>query len=449
MESVDTKLERKVLAALLQHEEALQYVERLDSGDFTEKVARQLFRLIEWYSDSYHKLLSGEAFERVIKEELQPPEGTVALRVLHGDLCSLSVDYDDLPFFIDSLQRHTRYRGVVGIVEAAVKKIDSSDVDELSRAMIVALQENLEQTGVSEIERGYTWERARDRWDRYQEREKNGGELDGISSDIPEMDDVIGGLQPSTLILFFGKTGGGKSRLLMNLAYNVAKQGYEAMYISREMSRDHLERCIDSRDALVDFERISKGQLDEQNRDKYKQSLRKQEKRQDRLYVVDISSGGTTGNIISEVERYKALTGNSPAVICVDYLNLLTPTGHWSNTSERLGLIAQEMHDIARQYQTCVITATQENRAASHAKEKGIEHVYGSSYIIPHTEVAIYLEIDEDTDGDCDILWCHPKKNRYGSLTSFPLYADWSRNYVGNWNLRLKLNKDKDPVLTG
>src|SRR5262249_29474279 len=49
------------------------------------------------------------------------------------------------------------------------------------------------------------------------------GNLSGIATGIADLDSMIGGLQPSDLIILAGRPGMGKTALATNIAYNVAK----------------------------------------------------------------------------------------------------------------------------------------------------------------------------------------------------------------------------------
>src|SRR6478672_8117327 len=49
------------------------------------------------------------------------------------------------------------------------------------------------------------------------------GKLSGLATGLPDLDDKMGGLQSSDLIIVAGRPGMGKTALATNIAYNVAK----------------------------------------------------------------------------------------------------------------------------------------------------------------------------------------------------------------------------------
>src|ERR1700743_460713 len=49
------------------------------------------------------------------------------------------------------------------------------------------------------------------------------GKLSGIATGLRDLDNKMGGLQPSDLIIVAGRPGMGKTSLATNIAYNIAK----------------------------------------------------------------------------------------------------------------------------------------------------------------------------------------------------------------------------------
>ena len=49
------------------------------------------------------------------------------------------------------------------------------------------------------------------------------GKLSGLATGLRDLDAIMGGLQPSDLIILAGRPGMGKTALATNIAYNVAR----------------------------------------------------------------------------------------------------------------------------------------------------------------------------------------------------------------------------------
>ncbi|MBC7318949.1 AAA family ATPase, partial [Candidatus Bipolaricaulota bacterium] len=58
--------------------------------------------------------------------------------------------------------------------------------------------------------------------------------LERLSTGLPEVDRVLGGLVPGAVVLFGGEPGIGKSTLLLQLAANIADQYGKVLYVSGE-----------------------------------------------------------------------------------------------------------------------------------------------------------------------------------------------------------------------
>lgn len=78
--------------------------------------------------------------------------------------------------------------------------------------------------------------------DLYEDAKKKGS--NGIKTYIPEIDQIIGAIEPGTVSVIAGYSGHGKSSWAVNMAYKAAKEGRNIVYISLE---------IPERDLLYDL----------------------------------------------------------------------------------------------------------------------------------------------------------------------------------------------------
>ena len=76
------------------------------------------------------------------------------------------------------------------------------------------------------------------------EKAKEKGDC-GIKTYIPEVDQIIGSIEPGTLTTIVGYTGHGKTSLALNIAYKSAREGKNVVYVSLEVpERDLLYDLI-------------------------------------------------------------------------------------------------------------------------------------------------------------------------------------------------------------
>src|SRR5918995_4835082 len=108
--------------------------------------------------------------------------------------------------------------------------------------------------------------------------QRDGG-LSGISCGLKDIDEKMGGLQPSDLIILAGRPSMGKTSLATNIAYHVAKayraehqpdgsvqvlDGGVVAFFSLEMSAEQLATRIIAEQASISSEKIRRGKISEE-----------------------------------------------------------------------------------------------------------------------------------------------------------------------------------------
>jgi replicative DNA helicase len=163
------------------------------------------------------------------------------------------------------------------------------------------------------------------------------GGIGGIPTDLIDLDQKVGGLHPSDLIVLAGRPSMGKTALATNIAFNVAKAyAYEVQpdgtrkttrggivgFYSLEMSKDQLAGRILSEVSGVPGDRIRKGEIDASELGRIRDAAR--EIRNCPLHIDD--GGGTSiAKITARARRLKRTVGLD--LVVVDYLQLATGTG--------------------------------------------------------------------------------------------------------------------------
>jgi replicative DNA helicase len=94
-------------------------------------------------------------------------------------------------------------------------------------------------------------------------QEKKSDELVGVKTGFSTLDSYVMGLNKGELIVVGARPGVGKTSFTLNLATNIAKKTKKAVCIfSLEMSDEDLVRRILSSEALIESEKLLKGDLD-------------------------------------------------------------------------------------------------------------------------------------------------------------------------------------------
>jgi replicative DNA helicase len=159
------------------------------------------------------------------------------------------------------------------------------------------------------------------------------GKLSGLATGLTDLDRMMGGLQPSDLIILAGRPGMGKSALASNIAYNVARawegevrpdgrvataNGGIVGLFSLEMSAEQLATRIISEQTEIPSYRIRRGEIDPNDFDRIVAVSRDMEVLP--LYI-DETGGLSIAQLAARARRLKRQRGLD--LLVIDYLQLL------------------------------------------------------------------------------------------------------------------------------
>src|SRR5919112_6451974 len=162
---------------------------------------------------------------------------------------------------------------------------------------------------------------------------KRDGKLSGIATGLADLDRMMGGLQPSDLIILAGRPGMGKTALATNIAYNIAKSwegeikpdgrmgtlnGGIVGFFSLEMSAEQLATRIISEQTEIPSYRIRRGEIDPTDFDRIAQIAREMETIP--LYI-DETGGLSISQLTARARRLKRQRGLD--LLVIDYIQLL------------------------------------------------------------------------------------------------------------------------------
>jgi replicative DNA helicase len=196
----------------------------------------------------------------------------------------------------------------------------------------------------------------------------------GVSTGFADLDNMLGGLQNSDLMILAGRPSMGKTALAVNIAVNAAKsiaydeeeKGAVGLF-SLEMSSEQIAMRILSMGTDINTARIRRGDVTEEDFAKLAQ-------RSKELRELDIHVDDTPALSISAVRtRARRLKRrNNLRVLVVDYLQLLTGSGRRSNESrvQEISEITQGLKAIAKELNIPVIALSQLSRAVEQREDK-------------------------------------------------------------------------------
>jgi replicative DNA helicase len=294
------------------------------------------------------------------------------------------------------------------------------------------------------VKRGFIYDNIGDRARMYGKM-KRGENTDLIKFGIDSLDKIAGGMKKTFLTLLYSRTGGGKTKFAVNIAYNAAKAGYNVMYASLEMASEYIGYQFDSLMSFIDSSHIVFGNMTSEEEKRYSKALNLQKNSKLPIWITDIPRGASIAKLIEEIELYKTHNGFVPDLVVVDYANLIEPTMRYSGRSEQYDYLLKEMHETARFYEFAMLTMMQESRTASmdDLKKKnkkmdedietdGTHNIGLSNFAAIHCENVFRIKWDK-RDQAVNRINLIIDKNRYGKTGgNLKLFANFAITYIGD-----------------
>lgn len=242
----------------------------------------------------------------------------------------------------------------------------------------------------------------------------------GIPTGIPTLDETTGGLQKSDLIILAARPGQGKTAAAINFAYN---GGVPCGFISSEMPSHQLALRLLSLDSGVNAQKIRnpKKLLPEEVL-ALKDSANRL--RNEKEIYIDDKAGISIQEVREQVKTWKEKYDIQ--VLYIDYiqrLNYVAPGSDKMPRHEKIGLIAMEAKEIARDFDIAVVGLAQISRGAEKNEESGgrpmLSDLKDSGMIEQEADLVI-CPFRENTSG-MDVNAVTPMeilllKNRHGPL---------------------------------
>ncbi len=192
------------------------------------------------------------------------------------------------------------------------------------------------------------------------------GEISGLSTGYPKLDEKLLGMQPGQLIVLAARPAMGKTSLALNIAVSTCLQSSLPVAIfSLEMLAAELSMRVLTGRARVDSKRVrTKNFLDTDLR-----SLAKATQELSNLPIYINDSGNTTIlDIQSQCRKIKADQGLG--LIVIDYLQLMGSTSKNIQREQQIAEISRGLKTMAKELECPVIALSQLNRGVESRPDK-------------------------------------------------------------------------------
>ncbi len=234
------------------------------------------------------------------------------------------------------------------------------------------------------------------------------GKLSGISTGLVDLDRMLGGLQPSDLVILAGRPAMGKTSLVTNIAFNIAKayrgekrpdgtietmNGGIVGFFSLEMSAEQLATRIIAEQSGIPSYKIRRGDIREDEFYKLTDAAREM---QSIPFYIDQTGGISIAQLTARARRLKRQKGLD--VLIVDYLQLLSGSSKkGENRVQELTEITTGLKALAKELSVPLIALSQLSRQveARDDKRPQLSDLRESGSIEQDADVVMFVYRDE------------------------------------------------------
>ncbi|MGB1235972.1 MAG: replicative DNA helicase, partial [Planktomarina sp.] len=209
--------------------------------------------------------------------------------------------------------------------------------------------------------------------------QRDGG-LAGTSTGLIDLDQKLGGLHRSDLLILAGRPSMGKTSLATNIAFNIARaykrgttvageegavDGGVVGFFSLEMSAEQLASRILSEVAEIPSNQIRRGDFNEAE---FRRIVEAAKELEAAPLFIDDTPALPISQVAARARRLKRTHGLD--VLVIDYLQLLRGTGRSENRVNEISEITMGLKAIAKELDIPVIALSQLSRQVENREDK-------------------------------------------------------------------------------
>jgi replicative DNA helicase len=253
-----------------------------------------------------------------------------------------------------------------------------------------------------------------------------------LSTGLPDLDHLLaGGFRPGQLVIVGARPGVGKSLLLGGFALHAAIREHATVHFaSLEMGREELMDRFLASEASVSLRAITGRSLDEEGWSRLARHL--DDISSARLHIDD-----TPTQTVPAIAA--AAKPQRPALVLVDYLQLVCPAGKTNNREQEVAALSRALKLLARDLDCTVIAASQLNRESDKRNDRKprLSDLRESGAIEADADLVLLLDRDDNDETlgtDASLIVA---KQRGGPLGSVPLvFSGDHARFMSAWRGR-------------
>lgn len=369
-----TEAEQAVLGALLlkpDGDAAADVAEILRADDFHDKAHRLIYRVFERRNDT------GEPFDIVsVAENLQRSGdledigGLPYLRSLEANTPGVSNVAAYAGMVRDSKIRRQLLSVLRELREDCHRpeQLAAHDLLDKAERQVLDIGERSEggdgMSPLADILKQVVDELA----DLQERRRDDPDRLTGLTTPLPWLNNKTSGLQKTDLVILAGRPGCGKTSMAVNFAEHAAsRQDAPVVIFSVEMAATAVtQRMLAGRSDIL-LRNLRSGNLTASNLGELADAAN--ELKAWPLYI-DASPVLTPQNMRHRIRRVVHLTKKHPALVIVDYLQLMQSNERHENRNHEVAAISRALKSLAKEFDCPLLVLSQLSRASEQQSQR-------------------------------------------------------------------------------
>jgi replicative DNA helicase len=219
-------------------------------------------------------------------------------------------------------------------------------------------------------------------------------DVTGIPTGYADLDRMTSGLQPGDLIIVAGRPSMGKTAFSLNIAENVALDTKLPVAVfSMEMAGTQLVMRMMGSVGKLDQHRVRTGRLQDEDWQRLTYAVGKLN---DAPIYIDESAALTALDLRARARRLHRQCGKL-GLIVIDYLQLMSGSGHGENRATEISEISRSLKALAKELDVPVIALSQLNRSLEQRPNKRpvMSDLRESGAIEQDADVILFIYRDE------------------------------------------------------
>lgn len=203
-------------------------------------------------------------------------------------------------------------------------------------------------------------------YDRIDYLARHKDETIGVPTGFIDLDRLLGGMQPSDLLIIAGRPGQGKSGFCISVAKNASQlhKQHVAMF-SLEMSNEQLVQRLVAQETEINSQKLRLGEIQDDEWPLFTQAV--SALGETHIYLDDTPSISPL-QLRTKCRRLHMEIGLD--LIIIDYLQLMTGDTRMDNRVQEVSYISRNLKALARELNVPVLAAAQLSRAVEQRSDK-------------------------------------------------------------------------------